>query len=84
MLPDEHLEAWRVTKVKGSEADTHSNISDEKRRIVTGEQRLEPFTMQTIEFFEQRLQLRMVHNSGASIGVVMSMAFGLLSNPRAH
>jgi hypothetical protein len=43
LLPDEHLKAWRVAKVNGSEAGTHSNISDEKRRLVTGEQRLEPF-----------------------------------------
>jgi hypothetical protein len=42
-LPDEHLEAWRVTKMNGSEADTRSNISDEKRRVGVGESRVEPF-----------------------------------------
>ena len=43
LLPDEHLKAWRVTQVNGSEADTRSNIGDEKRRVGTGEKRLEPF-----------------------------------------
>jgi hypothetical protein len=44
LLPDEHLTAWRVMKLNGREADTHSNIGDEESRGVTGEQRLKPLS----------------------------------------
>jgi hypothetical protein len=45
LLLNECLKAWRVTQVNGSQAYTCSDIGDEKRRVGTGEQHLEPLRL---------------------------------------